>query len=112
MMKTISMFLAVLLLSACATVYEQRYDFHDGWRKARVQEIGPFNKLAKNYGYTCRQSPEKIEGKQGAIVGYSNGGRWRSQLMLQPEERTVKKGDLVYANILKCEEPMAPRAPD
>ena len=111
-MKTILMVWAVLLLSACSTVYEQRYDFHDGWRKARVQEVGPFNKFAKNYGYTCRQAPETIEGKQGAIVGYSGGGRWRSQLMLLPEKETVKEGDLVYAKILKCEEPMVPRTPD
>ncbi len=111
--------LSVALLSACSiSPYEGKYRHEDGWRKARIQEVGSLEQLDSKYGYTCPQADKAEKKAPVAIVGYQGSGRWRTQLMLlsdktekkeNAEKADFKADDLVYANIKQCTEPMISR---
>lgn len=72
---------ALVLLAACTTLYEGRYDFRDGWRKGEVIRIESADKVPQNVRQRC-QVPDSASAaasaSMAAIVKYRNFNRVRN----------------------------------
>lgn len=59
-------------LIGCAAVDESRYALKDGWRAARIDEIGPASTLRQVTSEDCRAAATPVQREAGrfAIVSY------------------------------------------
>ena len=91
-------------ISGCATVYEDRYAFNEGWRKARVEEVGLASELRLTASTGCRSSvpPEQLMHRNFARLSYSNVGHRRTRIVPVPTGVTLTPGDAVYLKIGSC----------
>lgn len=98
-------------LAGCATVYEGKYSFSDGWRKARVEEIGAASGLTKSSLSDCRNSatPEQKATAVYALLSYADFGRHRTRIVTLPPELRFEKGDPVYVKLRSCAGDVAPQ---
>ena len=98
------------LLTGCATVYEGRYDFRDGWRTAEVVEVGTAGSLARKPTGDCLQGASAWPADlRFAVVRYSGPRRPAFRVVPVPGDREVKAGDLVYLKVTGCNAPLPPR---
>ena len=96
------------LLAGCATVYEGKYDFNDGWREAEVMKIAGASEIKKPQFSDCRESamPQQLSTGQFAVLSYKRMGRKRVHVApLMPSE-ALRPGDLVYVNVSRCDTPL------
>ena len=103
--------LTAVFLSGCATVYEGKYDFNDGWREAEVMEFARASEIKKPQFSDCRESamPKQLSTGQFAVLSYKRMGRKRVHVApLMPSE-AVRPGDLVYVNVTRCDTPLVAR---
>ncbi len=98
------------LLSGCTTIYEGRYDFHEGWRKGEVVEVGTAENLQMRPMGDCRKrGATSAPQTYYAVVKYRGARRIDSRVVPVPEGRTVKVGDPVYLKLFDCNAPLPPR---
>lgn len=90
--------------AGCTTLYEGRYDFSEGWRKAEVVRIEPFEKLSAYEVPRCRAGPPSAAGTGAtwAVVRYRAGRRSRNAAIPLSPSDAFKVGELVYANVSDC----------
>ena len=90
--------------SGCTTPYEGRYDFYEGWRKAEVIRIEPFEKLAPYQIPQCKSTPSSraTVGTTWVIVRYRAGRRSREAAVPVTPSDGYKIGELVYVNVSEC----------
>ena len=86
-----------LLVGACPTPYEGRYDFYSGWRKAQIAALN-----MKSTGSRCSEANSKPPGTSWAVVRYRLGGHTRYASAPVPMQENFAVGDLVYANVSNC----------
>lgn len=105
-------------LIGCATVNESRYPMKDGWRAARIDEIGSAADLRQITSEDCRTvaSPTQREANRFATVSYWRTvasrrypSGWFPRVVPVAEASTLRAGDLVYVNILDCAAPVIAR---
>lgn len=104
---------AVVLLTGCATVYEGKYDWAEGWRIGVINRVVPVDQLKPNEVPECSASPETVaKMKQNATwvrVGYRMG---RMRFVVSAPvtaDNQFKVGDPVYVNSLSCDRRVIPR---
>lgn len=101
-----------MVASGCTTPYEGRYDFYEGWRKAEVKRIEPFEKLAPHQIPRCESAPSSraTSGTIWAIVRYRAGRRNREVAVPVTQSEDYKVGELVYVNVSECSREVQRRA--
>ncbi|WP_425342776.1 zf-TFIIB domain-containing protein [Piscinibacter koreensis] len=90
--------------SACTTSSEGRHDFYEGWRKAEVKRIEPFEKLAPHLipGCESARTSQATAGSSWALVRYGTGRRSREVAVPVASADDYKIGELVYVNVSAC----------
>lgn len=93
-----------VVAAGCTTPYEGRYDFYEGWRKAEVVRIEPFEKISTYEFPRCRTGPPATAatGSTWAVVRYRAGRRSRNAAVPLGPSDVFKVGELVYANVSDC----------
>lgn len=111
---------AVLVLATivggCATVYEGKYDYANGWRSGLILKIGTEADLA-TFGAPCH-SREQASTARFAYVQFGWGATHGKYLNSEPRQRhlivplspgeDVREGQRVYVNIQDCGQFAAP----
>ena len=99
--------LVAFILAGCATVYEGKYDFEDGWREAEVMEIAGASEIKKPQFSDCRETatPEKLATARFAVLAYTRMGRQRLHVAPLKADEVFRQGDLVYMNVTNCDTP-------
>lgn len=100
-----------VMTAACSTVDLPTSAYRDGWRRAEVIQLVSRDQVLKHADEDCRSEASNHQANSGfALVSYSYGG---SPTMLKhrvarvPEGSTFKKGEVVFVNSLRCDEPLA-----
>lgn len=98
-------------LAGCATVYEGRYSFSDGWRKARVEEIGAASALTQSSLNDCRSSAtaEQLATRTYALLSYVDFNHRKTRIVALPPEARFEKGAPVYVKLRSCAGDVAPQ---
>jgi hypothetical protein len=98
-------------LAGCATVYEGKYPFSDGWRKARVEEIGAASALTQSSLNDCRSSATAEQKAAGiyALLSYADFGHRRTRIVALPPGVNFKAGAPVYVKLRSCAGDVAPQ---
>ena len=90
-------------LAGCATVYEGKYPFNDGWRKATVESVGEAPEITKRATKDCRIDFKGDMHSQFARLTYSFSARMRrSAIVPVPRGVLPKPGEVAYVNPRKC----------
>jgi len=92
-------------LAGCATVYEGKYDWKDGWREARVVRTGAAADLGGQHFSDCRDkaAPAQLATAQYAVLSYSHMSRPRRRVVPLAPGAGLRAGDLVYMNLRSCD---------
>lgn len=101
----------ITALAGCATVYEGRYDWKEGWRKAEVVDVALASEMERPRFYECVRGaqPHQLASTRFAVVKYIEMSRTRRRAVpLQPGS-TVREGDAVYVRVTDCATQPAPR---
>jgi len=99
------------MLAGCATVYEGKYPFSEGWRKARVEEIGAASALTQSSLNDCRSSAtaEQLATRTYALLSYVDFNHRRTRVVALPPGASFKTGALVYVKLRSCAGDVAPQ---
>ena len=107
-----SLFLG-LLTTGCANTDTADYGYKEGWRRARVVEVGDADSPMKASQKDCRtEMGQNTMFKHFAVVSYSYGGNPKlkaKQISAVPESVDLKVGDFVYVNLQDCQAPLRKR---
>lgn len=113
----ISALVASASLMACAAVDEPRYALKDGWRAARIDEIGPSSTLRQVTSEDCREAATTVQRKADrfAVVSYWSTvpsrkypSGWFPRIV-PLDSASLNVGDPVYVNTLDCGAPVVAR---
>jgi hypothetical protein len=97
--------------AGCVTVYEGKYPFNDGWRKARVEEVGAASALSRSSLNDCRSSAtaEQLAMRTYALLSYVDFNHRRTRIVPLPPDANFRAGDPVYVKLRSCAGDVAPR---
>lgn len=100
-----------LSVTSCAVVYEGKYAHNEGWRLARVAEIGLGPDIAMPSTRDCRNGlpPEIVQRGRFAVVQFEAAGGYHYRIAPLPPQSALQPGDAVYANIEDCAKPLIGR---
>ena len=103
--------LGVFTLSGCATIYEGKYAFEDGWREAVIQKVGSASEIATPQFSDCREnlSPQQLAATRFALVAYQRMGRTQRNVVPLRANDTPTAGHAVYMNVTDCNAPLMRR---
>lgn len=92
------------MLSGCSTVYEGRYAFNEGWRKAQIEEVGTAQGLFGIAASDCRNAitSDQFAARLFARLSYADFGHLRRRIVLLPSEPRFRAGDAVYFKLRSC----------
>lgn len=97
--------LALTLLAGCATVFEGKYAFADGWRRGGVISVVSGSELERPAYWRCtRDLPaDDIQQKNYILMWYAEPG-WKSYTVAEAVGNAfeLRKGDPVYVNVWDC----------
>jgi hypothetical protein len=93
-------------------VYEGKYGWHDGWRKARVVRSGTAEELGGRHFSDCRyrEVGEKVSTAQFVVLSYEHMSRPRRRVVPLTQGEAYFPGDLVYMNLRSCDARLARRS--
>ncbi len=96
---------AVLALQACATVYEGRYAWADGWRDVRVEEIQLGSEISDPQFWNCVRAaiPAQRATDRFALVSYLQTGKRKRSMIPLAETYRPSVGQQMFANLSTCE---------
>lgn len=101
---------ASVLMTACASIENDAYNFNDGWRRAKVLEIGSTKTVMRTTSKDCRlELGAAATFEHYAVVSYSLGGRptlRAKQVVAVPNDLDLAVGDSVQVNIRDCTKPL------
>ena len=100
---------AALAATGCAYSYEGKYDWHQGWREARVVKTGNAAALGGRHFSDCRyrEVSEQAASGQFVVLSYEHIGQMRHRVVPLRKGEAYRPGDLVYMNIKSCDTPLA-----
>jgi hypothetical protein len=101
--------LAALAATGCAFSYEGKYDWHQGWREARVVKTGNKAALGGRHFSDCRYraGSEPVASGQFVVLSYEHMSRTRRRVVPLHGGEAYRPGDLVYINVTSCDAPLA-----
>lgn len=100
--------LAALVASAlagCATLYEGKYDFSEGWREAEVLEVVPLSGISRPNFYTCSReasATQKQADTQYVILKYRRMSRSARHAQPLQTGQQWTPGEKVYVKVSDC----------
>ncbi|SCU74912.1 hypothetical protein CNECB9_2110012 [Cupriavidus necator] len=102
--------IAGLSMIGCAIIYEGMYDYSEGWRKAKIAEIGFGREIAMRSSRDCRKEmpTEAVQLGGFAVVQFEGEAGHQFRIAPLPKQSTLQLGDLVYVNIVDCARPLIP----
>lgn len=102
---------ASVLITACASLENDGYDFKDGWRRAKVLEIGSANAVMRTVSKDCRlELGSGARFDHYAVASYSVGGRSTiraQQVVAVPNDLDLAVGEQVHVNVRDCTQPLS-----
>lgn len=108
----------VASLVGCATVSESPYPLKEGWRVARIDEIGSASDIQQVTSEDCRTTatPAQHQAGQFALVSYWSTvpsrkypSGWFPRVVPLEAASPLRAGDAVYVNLLNCAAPVVAR---
>lgn len=97
----------VFAFSGCALVYEGRYDYDAGWRRATVLSVGFAGEIRQRAVPDCRGAVRDADKTKYAFVRYNHMPYTLHRAIVPvPEGWQLSVGEGVYINIRDCNEPM------
>jgi hypothetical protein len=102
---------ACLLLPACATVYEGKYAWSDGWRAAEVVQVTTPAQMQRPHFHECvrKAAPGTAGTSKFAVVEYRQMSRTKRRAVPLQAGQSFVPGDPVYVQADDCETPLVPR---
>lgn len=95
--------LSAAMLGACAAPYPSQLRWEDGWRRARISEVGVRDVGLKKSFRDCRKHGEAKDFERFARASYQYSGPHRRFIIAPVAADTkMKQGDSVYVNIKDC----------
>ncbi len=109
--KTAATCLAALSLSACATVYEGKYQFAQGWREATIVGMLQGAAIENPRFWECtRKVPEAQRAATDyVLLSYRGVQRPGRRIVPVPANLSLSVGERVYLNLAACEQAIAKR---
>lgn len=99
-----------LLAGGCATPFDGKYAFGEGWREARVTEVERGDSISQGATTDCRKFAPWQPGDFFARVEYRFSLRVKLTYIVRIRDgKEFKAGDLVYANVRDCGAALAGR---
>jgi hypothetical protein len=100
---------AATALAACSsTVYEGKYAFKDGWRRATVVSVVAGEALQRRSYWRCTKKlePARLRERTYVVVWYV-AGRTKEYFAVEASggESTLQPGERVYVNVWDCGQP-------
>ena len=94
----------LVVLGACQTIYEGKYDWDAGWRPGTVLEVGSAEQVIKEPFRDCRKDPSVAEKSvfKFAVVSYPFLNRPRKAVVPVPPASTWTAGNPVFINVSDC----------
>ncbi len=107
--RVLAALLAAAALSGCASsIYEGKYAWDDGWRRAAVVRVGQASELGGRHFSDCRYKmmPEQLASfNRFVVVSFPYMSRQRRGVVpLAANAAEPKPRDLVYANVRLCDQ--------
>ncbi|MDI1268056.1 MAG: hypothetical protein PSV40_03000 [Polaromonas sp.] len=104
--------LSAFALAGCATVYEGKYDFADGWREAKVIQIGHASEIPTPQFSDCRDAalPQQLATDKFVVLSYRHLNRPRKRVVPLRPSSGVRVDELVYMNVTDCDRSLEPRS--
>ena len=101
--------IAALIATGCAFAPQGKYDWHQGWREAKVVKTQDAAALGGRYFSDCRPraKSEQVASGQFVVLSYEHMGRMRHRVVPLHEGETYRPGDRVYMNVKSCTTPLA-----
>ena len=98
----------VVLLQGCTTLYEGKYDYRDGWRKARVVQVAPASQIQRPDFFRCirNATPEQRERQLFAVVTFRGYEKSVKRAVQVAPSVHLEVGDTVYVNPSSCDGPV------
>lgn len=98
----------VVLLQGCTTLYEGKYDYRDGWRKARVVQVAPASQIQRPDFFRCirNATPEQRERQLFAVVTFRGYEKSVKRAVQVAPSVHLEVGDTVYVNPSSCDRPV------
>jgi len=109
-MKLTLVVVLAALTTACANKLDVTDTYAQGWRRAKIIEVGKDKLVVSSEKQDCRASFGTDAGySRFAIASYSYGGspNLRSKrIVAVPNEVEVSVGDWVFVNVRECKYPL------
>lgn len=109
--KATATFLAALSLAACATVYDGKYQYAQGWREATVVSMLQGAAIENPRFWECTREVPEAQRAATNYVLLSFRGVYRPQrrVVPVPADLSLTVGERVYLNLAVCEQAIAKR---
>lgn len=109
--KTAATCLTAFWLTACATVYEGKYQFAQGWREATVVGMLQGAAIENPRFWECtRKVPEAQRAATDyVLLSYRGVRRPERRVVPVPANVSLAVGERVYLNLAVCEQAIAQR---
>ena len=106
MVSRIWLGLAAVLAGCAAPVYEGKYAYDDGWRLAKVTDVGTGYALIANSTRDCREElpPEKVASRKFARVTFSSARVFHVDIVPVAPGSPVEPDGGAYVNMKRCDE--------
>jgi hypothetical protein len=105
---------AAAALSGCSSMFENKYDFREGWRRGEVLQIMDGHAVQRPRFWQCTRSlgAEERAGRRFVVLAYHQVPyRARRHLVAVPPDLELRPGQRVYVNVSQCENAIALAAP-
>lgn len=98
----------VVLLQGCTTLYEGKYDYRDGWRKALVVQVAPGSQIQRPDFFRCirNATPEQRERQMFAVVSFMGYEKSVKRAVQVAPSAHLEVGQTVYVNPSSCDGPV------
>ena len=110
-LRLLALCASAAFLTGCATVYEGKYEWSEGWRAAEVVEVTTVAEMERPRFYECvrKATPGQAASGKFVLVKYRQMSRsQRRAIPLQPGQ-SFAPGDPVYVKVGDCATPLVSR---
>jgi hypothetical protein len=106
----IALLLGLALSAGCASQYDARHRYEDGWRASDVLKVAPTPNQLESAGIDCSKSTVQspVKGRRYAYIRYLRSFAPRHAIVVVPEHVSVIEGDRVFFNIYDCTQAIVP----
>lgn len=108
----IAVLLGLALSAGCASQYDARHRYEDGWRASEVLKVASAPNQLESAGIDCSKTAAQfaVKGQRYAYIRYLRSFAPRHAIAVVPERVSVVEGDRVFFNIYDCAQAIVPIA--